>query len=242
MTKVNIDLGASTSLGFSLSAAVTAGSQQETTVGFDSSTKFLLQCGLNLSVWSTSCSYSLKDWLITGTAYRESGLLSKYATKSINAGCNAFFIGGDEIDILSKDKVELISNQNIKARVFAQQSPTSLANDDGDAAFLQISENDCKLGKCDSIKINIGEAANPTKCVVMSKSDSVSTISLYKDCMKLDSEEGVKIFNDVVSVGKDSVTWLGKSFVAKGSDVKLLDESINVRSGLTQVKGKAEIN
>lgn len=211
MTKTNIDLGADTSFGISASADVTAGCLQETNVGFDSTTKFLMQCGWNRSALNMSCSYSLKEWLITGKKYRDSGLLSKYATQGIDIGCKSFFSGAGATTITSKDKVVLVSDAEIKVRVSKDQNIAVLSGDDRGALLLN-SGGICKIEKCDVIKINIGGDEK----VSINKS---GTVSLGSDSVKLDSD-GVSIFETAVSVEDAQVTWLGNNLVAKEEDVK----------------------
>lgn len=226
MTKTNIDLGADTSFGISASAAVTAGCLQETNVGFDSTTKFLMQCGLNISLLNMSCSYSLKEWLITGKKYRDSGLLSKYATQGIDIGCKSFFSGAGETKITSKDKVVLVSDAEIKVRVSKDQDIAVLSGDVRGALLLNRG-GICKIEKCDVIKINI----DGDEKVSINKS---GTVSLGSDSVKLDSD-GVSIFNTAVSVGKEQVKWLDANLGASGEKVELLNNNIKCTQNIVQV-------
>lgn len=205
MTKTNIDLGADTSFGVSASAEVSAGALQETNVGFDSTTKFLMQCGWNISAFNMSCSYSLKEWLITGNSYRVSGLLSKYATKTIDIGCKSYFAGAAKIDITSKDKITFVSDNAIKVRVKSSAS-NDLADDDSGALLLDNDGNG-KIEKCDDINITV----KGKKCIDINKSGK---ISLCVDVVKLNSRSGLTIFDEAVSVGESNVCWLSKNLVA----------------------------
>lgn len=231
MSKVNIDLGASTSFGLSASASVTAGAHQETAVGFDSTTKFLFQCGLNLSLLNLSCSYSTKEWLITGKLYRSTGSFAKFATKSIDAGCKSFFSGGEDVNISSKDKVTFISSNAIKVRVDRQQLPTELAGD-ACGVLLLHSSGTCKIEKCTDIGISIG-AAQVKKCVCISKSDSDMAVSLYDDKVKLNSNSGVNIFDNAVSVGAENVSWFDNVMEAQEDNVNMIN--LKSKPGLVRV-------
>lgn len=233
MTKINIDLGVATSFGVSASAAVTAGSNQVTNVGFDSATKFLLQCGWNLSALGISCSYSLKDWLITGKSYRTSGLLSKYATKCIDIGCKSFFAGSNKVNISSKDKLSCISTNAIKVRVSKSQKSTELAGDESEVLLLD--ERDCKVGQCDDTKILIGKEVGNQECVAINKDDGVS---IFANKMQLTKTE-VKIFDTAVIVSSSAVCWLNKSLIAKDDSAKML--TVHFQNGSVKIEGNANM-
>lgn len=211
MSKTNIDLGADTSFGVSASAEVSAGARQETNVGFDTTTKFLLQCGWNISAFNMSCSYSLKEWLITGKSYRVSGLLSKFATKTIDIGCKSYFAGAAQIDITSKDKITFVSNNAIKVRVKSSAS-NDLAGDDSGALWLDNGGNG-KIEKCDDINIKV----KGNECIDINKSGK---ISLCGGVVKLNSGSGLTIFDEAVSVGESNVCWLSKNLVADKESCK----------------------
>lgn len=232
MTKVNIDLGVDTSFGVSASASVTAGAEQTTTVGFDSKTKFLFQSGWNLSAFSASCSYSMKEWLITGTLYRSTGTFAKYATKSIDIGCQSFFGGAGTVDIASKDNLQFLAGIAIRARVSQSQSATELAGDKC-GALLLTSVGDCKIEKCDAINVKVDEA----KCVAISQSNGVS---IYGEKVNLLPSDGVQIFNNAVTIDDTSVNWFKKSLIAKPDNVDMLN--VSFKNGHVSIPDQADID
>lgn len=231
MTKTNIDLGEVTSVGVSASATVAAGTNQSTTVGFDTATKYLFHAALDLNILNISSAYSVKEWLITNKHYRETGSVSKVATNNVEVGCKSFFAGGESFEIKACKKIQFVSGRQIKVRLNKNQPVGSLADDQSSVMEL-LSNGICKIKNCANIKIYVsndasgqnnagshgnaiwafvnnhsGNGASKKKCLEVSKTGGVPTVSFYGEALKLNADSGANILNKVL-VGKDNVNWV----------------------------------